>query len=146
VADSTVVRNRLPRRARVDIIRRMVARLVRSESPYVGAPYAYAPVAPPGSVICTAGACPTDENGDVTTVGDYERQAADAIANLVAALIVVGAGLGDVLKSTVHVASADVRYLHAVWQVALSAFGAHDAPSTLLGVSVCERSTDCLPA
>jgi len=118
------------------MIPRMPARLVRSESLYPGAPYAYASVAPPGSLIFTAGACPIDENGKVTAVGDYERQTADAMANLVTALAAAGAGLGDVLKSTVYVASSDVRDLHAVWEVVHSAFGAHDAPSTLLGVSV----------
>jgi enamine deaminase RidA (YjgF/YER057c/UK114 family) len=114
----------------------MPARLVRSESLYAGAPYAYASVAPPGSLIFTAGACPIDENGKVIAVGDYERQAADAMANLLTALAAAGAGLGDVLKSTVYVASSDVRDLHAVWEVVHSAFGAHDAPSTLLGVTV----------
>jgi enamine deaminase RidA (YjgF/YER057c/UK114 family) len=114
----------------------MRARLVRSDSLYAGAPYAYASVAPPGSLIFTAGACPIDENGKVIAVGDYERQAADAMANLLTALAAAGAGLGDVLKSTVYVASSDVRDLHAVWEVVHSAFGAHDAPSTLLGVTV----------
>lgn len=114
----------------------MPARLVRSESLYAGAPYAYASVAPPGSLIFTAGACPIDENGKVSAVGDYERQAADAMANLVTALAAAGVGLGDVLKSTIYVASSDVHDLHAVWEVVHSAFGAHDAPSTLLGVTV----------
>ena len=118
------------------MIRRMPARLVRSESLYAGAPYAYASVAPPGSLIFTAGACPIDENGKVTAVGDYERQAAEAMANLVTALAAAGASLADVLKSTVYVASSDAHDLHAVWEVVHSAFGAHDAPSTLLGVTV----------
>jgi enamine deaminase RidA (YjgF/YER057c/UK114 family) len=41
-----------------------------------------------------------------------------------------------VLKTTVYVASADQRDLHSVWQVVASVLGEHDAPSTLLGVSV----------
>ncbi len=114
----------------------MPARLVRSDILYGAAPYAYASVAPPGSLIFTAGACPIDENGRVTAAGDYVRQAADAMANLVTALAAAGAGLSDVLKSTVYVASADQRDLHAVWQVVHARFGAHDAPSTLLGVTV----------
>ncbi len=117
-------------------IQRMPAHLVRSDTLYAAAPYAYASVAPPGSLIFTAGACPIDENGRVTAEGDYVRQAADAMANLVTALAAAGAGLSDVLKSTVYVASADQRDLHAVWQVVRSQFGAHDAPSTLLGVTV----------
>jgi enamine deaminase RidA (YjgF/YER057c/UK114 family) len=114
----------------------MPARLVRSDSLYAGAPYAYASVAPPGSLIFTAGACPIDENGEVIAAGDYVRQAAEAVTNLVTALAAAGASLSDVLKSTVYVASSDVRDLHAVWAVVHSAFGAHDAPSTLLGVTV----------
>ena len=35
-----------------------------------------------------------------------------------------------------YVASTDRGDLYAVWQVVHSAFGAHDAPSTLLGVAV----------
>jgi len=120
----------------VETIPRMPAHLVRSDVLYSGAPYAYACVAPPGSLIFTAGACPIDVNGTVTAVGDYVRQASDTMANLVTALAAAGASLGDVLKTTVYVASGDRRDLYAVWQVVRSAFGAHDAPSTLLGVAV----------
>jgi len=126
----------LPCRPAVETIPRMPAHLVRSDVLYSGAPYAYASVAPPGSLIFTAGACPIDENGNVTAAGDYVRQAADAMANLVTALAAAGASLGDVLKTTVYVASAEQSDLVAVWNVVHGAFGKHDAPSTLLGVSV----------
>ena len=119
----------------VETIPRMPAHLVRSDVLYSGAPYAYASVAPPGSLIFTAGACPIDENGTVAAVGDYVRQASDTMANLVTALAAAGASLADVLKTTVYVASSDRSDLYAVWQVVHSAFGAHDAPSTLLGVT-----------
>jgi enamine deaminase RidA (YjgF/YER057c/UK114 family) len=118
------------------MIRRMPAQLVRSEQLYPGAPYAYAAIAPPGSLVFTAGACPIDEHGVVTAVGDFVRQAEHAVANLSTALAAAGAGHGDVLKTTVYVASADKSDLYAVWQVVHAAFGTHDAPSTLLGVSV----------
>jgi len=118
------------------MIPRVPAHLVRSDVLYADAPYAYAAVAPPGSLIFTAGACPIDENGTVTAVGDYVRQAAGAMANLVTALAAAGASLTDVLKTTVYVASGDRHDLFAVWQVVHSAFGEHDAPSTLLGVAV----------
>ena len=114
----------------------MPAHLVRSNVLYSGAPYAYASVAPGGSLVFTAGACPLDENGTVTAVGDYTRQASDAMANLVTALAAAGASLSDVLKTTVYVASSDRRDLFTVWQVVHAAFGAHDPPSTLLGVTV----------
>jgi enamine deaminase RidA (YjgF/YER057c/UK114 family) len=121
--------------AAVETIPRMPVHLVRSDVLYSGAPYAYASVAPPGSLIFTAGACPIDANGTVAAVGDYVRQASDTIANLMTALAAAGASIGDVLKTTVYVASSDRSDLYAVWQVVQSAFGAHDAPSTLLGVT-----------
>jgi enamine deaminase RidA (YjgF/YER057c/UK114 family) len=114
----------------------MPAQLIRADGLYPGAPYAYAAVAPPGSLVFTAGACPIDTDGVVTAPGDYVRQAEHAIANLIVALAAAGASLRDVLKTTVYVASADERDLYSVWQVVASAFGEHDAPSTLLGVSV----------
>ena len=119
----------------------MPAHLIRADSLYAGAPYAYAAVAPPGSQVFTAGACPIDGDGVVTAPGDYVRQAEHAMANLVTALAAAGAVLGDVLKTRVYVASADKPDLYNVWQVVAAAFAGHDAPSTLLGVRVCEGST-----
>ncbi len=114
----------------------MPAQLIRADGLYGDAPYAYASIAPPGSLIFTAGACPIDADGDVTAPGDYVRQAELTVANLVTALAAAGVGLTDVLKTTVYVASSDKDDLYRVWQVVAAAFGDHDAPSTLLGVSV----------
>jgi len=114
----------------------MPAHLIRAPGLYSGAPYAYASVALHGSLVFTAGACPIDETGVVTDAGDYAAQAARAVANLVAALAAAGTSLGDVLKTTVYVASADQRDLVAVWDVVHGAFDPHEPPSTLLGVSV----------
>lgn len=118
------------------MIRRMPAELIRADQLYPHAPYAYAAVAPPGGLVFTAGACPIDERGQVTAPGDYVRQAEQVMANLVGALTAAGAELSDVLKSTVYVATARQADLVAVWEVVQAAFGSHDAPSTLLGVSV----------
>jgi enamine deaminase RidA (YjgF/YER057c/UK114 family) len=114
----------------------MPAHLIRARDLYPGAPYAYASVAPPGSLVFTAGACPIDASGVVTDAGDYAAQAARAVANLVAALAAAGASLAEVLKTTVYVASADQHDLVEVWRVVHAAFDPHDPPSTLLGVSV----------
>jgi enamine deaminase RidA (YjgF/YER057c/UK114 family) len=114
----------------------MPAQLIRADSLYPGAPYAYAAVATAGNLVFTAGACPIDTDGVVTAPGDYIAQARLAMANLVVALAAAGANLTDVLKTTVYVASSDQRDLVSAWQVVATAFGAHDAPSTLLGVSV----------
>jgi len=114
----------------------MTITLVRSDSLFQEAPYAYASIAPRGSLIFTAGACPLDDQGQVVGPGDVRAQASLAVANLATALAASGATLADVLKTTVYVASADRADLVAAWQVIRAAFGAHDAPSTLLGVAV----------
>jgi enamine deaminase RidA (YjgF/YER057c/UK114 family) len=114
----------------------MTVKLVRSDSMFNGVPYAYASVASPGSLIFTAGACPLDENGQVVGVGDVRAQASLAVANLGVALAEAGATFADVLKTTVFVASAQRADLVAAWDVVEAAFGDHDAPSTLLGVTV----------
>ena len=56
--------------------------------------------------------------------------------NLRTALEAAGAGLGDVLKTTVYVATSDRADLRAAWTVVRDAFGDHDAPSTLVGVTL----------
>jgi enamine deaminase RidA (YjgF/YER057c/UK114 family) len=114
----------------------MTVNLMRSGSLYADAPYAYASIAPPGSLIFTAGACPLDDKGQVPGAGDVRAQAALAVANLGTALAAAGAALADVLKTTVFVASADQADLVAAWDVISAAFGDHDPPSTLLGVTV----------
>jgi enamine deaminase RidA (YjgF/YER057c/UK114 family) len=114
----------------------MTINLIRSDTLYRDAPYAYAAMAPPGALIFTAGACPLDGQGNVVGVGDVRAQASMAVANLATALAASGATLADVLKTTVFVASADRADLVAAWQVIEEAFGDHDPPSTLLGVTV----------
>jgi enamine deaminase RidA (YjgF/YER057c/UK114 family) len=114
----------------------MAVKLVRSGSLFQGAPYAYASIAPAGSLIFTAGACPLDDNGQVVGAGDVRAQASLAVANLGVALAEAGATFADVLKTTVYVASGQQADLVAAWEVVAAAFGDHDAPSTLLGVTV----------
>lgn len=67
--------------------------------------------------------------------GDVALQAARVMGNLTEALAAAGAKLTDVLKTTVYVASSDRSDLVAAWEVVRAAFGEHDAPSTLLGVT-----------
>src|ERR1700749_5283598 len=85
----------------------MTLNLIRSGSLYEGVPSAYASVAPRGSLIFTAGACPLDDRGEVAGAGDVRAQASLAMANLATALADSGATLADVLKTTVFVASAE---------------------------------------
>ncbi|PZS35360.1 MAG: enamine deaminase RidA [Pseudonocardiales bacterium] len=100
------------------------------------APYAYAATVGPGRTIFTAGACPLDAQGNTVAVGDIAEQARQVMANLVITLRAAGAELSDVVKTTVYVASVEQADLVSAWEVIRAAFGQHDAPSTLLGVSV----------
>ena len=100
------------------------------------APYAHAAVTDPGRMVFTAGACPLDADGRTVAVGDVAGQARAVMANLGTALAAAGAGLSDVLKTTVYVATTDRADLTAAWDVVREAFGTHAAPSTLVGVTV----------
>ena len=99
-------------------------------------PYAYAAVVEGGRAVFTAGACPLDENGVTVAPGDVAGQARQVMNNLRITLKHAGFELSDVVKSTVYVASARREDLSAAWVVVREAFGEHDAPSTLLGVTV----------
>ncbi|MDF2508615.1 MAG: enamine deaminase RidA [Microbacterium sp.] len=101
------------------------------------APYAYAATAPAGSrLIFLAGACPLNDDGTTAAPGDYAAQAARCIETLQGALEVAGATLTDVISTRVLVASSAQSDLVDAWDVVHAAFGDHDVPSTLLGVTV----------
>ncbi|NKI44647.1 RidA family protein [Streptomyces physcomitrii] len=111
--------------------------LIRSDALSDVAEYAYAATAPAEArLIFLAGACPLDEEGGTVCPGDHRGQAARAVANLRTALAAAGAGIEDVISTRVLVATADPADLVAAWEVVRDAFGAHDVPSTLMGVTV----------
>lgn len=111
--------------------------LIRSDNLTRHVDYAYAATADPGSrVVWAAGACPLGEDGATVAPGDVAGQAHQVMRNLREALTGAGAGLGDIVKTTVYVASARQRDLVEAWEVVRSYMGGHDAPSTLLGVTV----------
>jgi enamine deaminase RidA (YjgF/YER057c/UK114 family) len=114
----------------------VTVRLIRSDRLYAGVPYAYAAVGVPPALVFSAGACPLSPDGEVIGPGDVRAQARQAVANLAEALAAAGSGLPDVLKTTIYVASGERADLVAAWDVISSAFGEHDVPSTLLGVTV----------
>lgn len=115
----------------------MSPELVRSGGRlYSGVPYAYAATAPETGLIVTAGACPLDEQGQVVAPGDIAAQMRQAVGNLRIALEECGAGLHDVLKTTVYVASNNQEDLVVAWNEVAAGFGDHDPPSTLVGVTV----------
>jgi len=112
-------------------------KLVRSSELTDRAPYAYAAVSPPGTrLVFTAGACPLDAAGETVAPGDVAAQAEQVMQNLRIALRAAGADLDAVLKTTVYVATQRQEDLLTAWEVVSGHFGSHDAPSTLLGVSV----------
>ena len=52
------------------------------------------------------------------------------------ALEAAGAGIGDVISTRILVASTERADLVTAWGVVREAFGEHDVPSTLMGVTV----------
>lgn len=114
-----------------------VVRLLRSPQLSTQVPYAYAATTgAPVRLVFTAGACPLDEEGRTVAVGDLVGQTEQVVSNLRAALRAGGAELVDVLMTTVYVATTSREDLSTVWQVLRRHFGEHDAPGTLLGVTV----------
>ncbi|MGK5498424.1 RidA family protein [Streptomyces sp. URMC 125] len=111
--------------------------LIRSDFLSDVAEYAYAATAPADArLVFLAGACPLNEDGSTAAVGDYAGQAAKALENMRTALAAAGATIEDVISTRVLVASSRQRDLVAAWEVVRDAFGDHDVPSTLLGVTV----------
>ncbi|WP_206077783.1 RidA family protein [Prauserella endophytica] len=112
-------------------------RLIRSARLSSVAEYAYASAVSlkADRLIFAAGACPLDAEGNTVAPGDFAGQARQVMDNLEIALAEAGAKLGDVVKTTVYVASARQPDLVAAWEVVRDRFGEHDAPSTLLGVA-----------
>ena len=89
-----------------------------------------------GGQVSTAGACPLDRQGRVVASGDVAAQMRQALGNLAVGLDESGAAIEDVVKTTVYVASSDRSDLVSAWDEVAGFFGGHDAPSTLLGVTV----------
>jgi len=111
--------------------------LIRSSALSDVAPYAYAATAPEDArLVFLAGACPLDPDGAVVAAGDYAGQAAQCIDNLVTALAAAEATITDVISTRVLVASSRRGDLVTAWGVVSDAFGDHDVPSTLLGVTM----------
>lgn len=111
-------------------------RLIRSTQLSDVAEYAYAATAPNARLVFLSGACPLELDGTTAAVGDYAGQAAKCVENLRLALDAAGATLQDVISTRVLVASSRQTDLVTAWEVVREAFGPHDVPSTLLGVTV----------
>lgn len=111
--------------------------LIRAAALSNVAEYAYASTAPKDArLIFLAGSCPLDVAGRIVGRDDYAAQALACVENLQLALAAADAKLEDVLSTRVLVASGDRADLVTAWNVVRDTFGAHDVPSTLLGVTV----------
>jgi enamine deaminase RidA (YjgF/YER057c/UK114 family) len=111
--------------------------LIRSDKLAAIAQYAYAATAPSNArLIFLAGACPLNDDGSTAGIGDYVAQAQKAVDNMCVALEEASAGIEDVIFTRVLVASVEQTDLVAAWNVVRAAFGDHDAPSTLMGITV----------
>ena len=111
--------------------------LIRAHALSDVAEYAYASSVERGArLIFLAGACPLEKDGTTAAVGDYAGQAAKCIETLIEALDAAGATLKDVASTRVLVASPRQADLVTAWEVVRAAFGDHDVPSTLMGVTV----------
>ncbi|MBG6212213.1 enamine deaminase RidA (YjgF/YER057c/UK114 family) [Cryobacterium sp. CAN_C3] len=111
--------------------------LIRSARLSSLAEYAYAATAPVGArLIFLAGACPLDQHENTVGRISYELQASKCVENLIVVLEAAGASLTDVITTRVLVATTNQNDLIQAWDVVRSAFGSHDVPSTLMGVTV----------
>jgi len=111
--------------------------LIRAAALSDRAEYAYAATAPAEArLIFLTGSCPLNLDGTTAGIGDYAAQAAKCVENMRIALGEAGAGITDVISTRVLVASTRQADLVTAWEVVREAFGEHDVPSTLLGVTV----------
>ena len=111
--------------------------LIRSQALSDVAEYAYAATAPAGTrFVFMAGACPLADDGSTVGVGDFRAQAARCVETLTTALAAAELSLEHVIQTRVLVASTRQQDLVDAWEVVRDAFGAHDVPSTLMGVTV----------
>ena len=111
--------------------------LIRSTSLSDVVQYAYAATAPADArLVFLAGACPLNEDGSIADVPDYAGQALKCVENMEIALHDAGATIENVISTRVLVASTRQSDLVTAWNVVRNAFGDHDVPSTLVGVTV----------
>ena len=114
----------------------MTRQLINSERLHHDVPYHCAAAATGETSVFTAGACPLDGDGRVVAPGDIPSQTRQALENLQIALHEADCQQGDVVKTTVFVASSSRDNLLQAWSEYESVYGADGPPSTLLGVAM----------
>jgi enamine deaminase RidA (YjgF/YER057c/UK114 family) len=114
----------------------MTRQLINSERLPHDVPYHCAAAATGETLVFTAGACPLDGDARVVAPGDIPSQTRQALENLQIALHEADCQQGDVVKTTVFVASSSRDDLLQAWSEYESVYGADGPPSTLLGVAM----------
>jgi enamine deaminase RidA (YjgF/YER057c/UK114 family) len=114
----------------------MTRQLINSERLHHNVAYHYVAAATGETLVFTAGACPLDGDGCVVAPGDIPSQTRQALENLRIALDEADCQAGDVVKTTVFVASSSRDDLLQAWSEYESVFGGDGPPSTLLGVAM----------
>lgn len=114
----------------------MTRQLINSERLHPDVAYHYAAAATGETLVFTAGACPLDSDGRVVAPGDIPGQTRRALENLKIALQDADCQQGDVVKTSVFVASSSRDDLLQAWSEYERVYGADGPPSTLLGVAV----------
>jgi enamine deaminase RidA (YjgF/YER057c/UK114 family) len=114
----------------------MLTKLLDVDGLYSDVPYSYAAIAPPGSMVFTAGACPLDAHGRVVAPGDIGAQMRQALSNLLVTLDAAACEPDDVVKTTVYVATTERGDLLQAWRETEEVFGNDGPPGTLVGVTV----------
>ena len=109
-------------------------RIVRTEqapAPVAGAPYSQAVTAAPGELVWVSGQVPVDPATGALGADDVGAQTALCLRHVAAVLAAAGAGLGDVVKTTVYLTdlAGDFAAMNAAYA---EAFGPH-APARRLG-------------
>ena len=88
-----------------------------------------------GDTLFASGQIGLDPATGAIVEGGIEAQTRRVLENVKAVLGEAGLDLVHVVKTTVYVASANRSDLVDVWCVVRDAFGDHDPPSTLVGVT-----------
>lgn len=112
-------------------------RTIRTESapaPVAGAPYSQAVAATPGELVFVSGQLGIDPAGGQLAGDDVRDQTALALRHVAAILAEAGAGLGDVVKTTIYLADLAGDFA-AVNEVYARAFSGHAPARATVGVA-----------
>lgn len=112
-------------------------RTIRTDSapaPVAGAPYSQAVASEPGTLVHVSGQVPVDLGTGALVEGDVGVQTALALRHVAAVLAAAGAGLGQVVKTTVYLTDlrGDFAAMNAVYA---EAFADHAPARATVGVA-----------